>query len=109
MSTGSPGGIWENATIKWLAGLAQALVAALLFYVGSTITGAIDLVGKKVDGVLASLTRISEEQALQKRDIAQMELRQGRTESKVETLEQTSLRLTLRVEQLEKERAHAKP
>lgn len=89
--------------MKWLAGLAQVLLVSLLVYVGSTITGAIDTVGKKVDGVLASLGRISEEQAVQKRDIAQMAVRQDRTENKVEVIELTIPRVLLRLEQLEKE------
>lgn len=108
MSIGPPGGIWDNATVKWLAGLAQLLLGALLIGVCSVITGSIDAVGKKVDGVLESLNQISQEQAVQRRDLAQMDMRQGRTESKVELLEQTSLRLVIRLEQIEKVQANGK-
>jgi len=96
----------DNPIVKGIGGFAMTLLAALILYVCSTITDGLQTLGAKLDGVLISLGNFSKEMALTQHDVKQIAELQRVTGNKVEKLEQESIRLTMRVEQLEKGRGN---
>lgn len=105
-STTAPVG--QHPVMKWVMNTAQVLFISFICWLGSNIASSVTAFSSKLDGVVTSIAAIAAEQAMQKRDAADMAQRMGKLEGKSESLEARVTRMGFQVEQLEKERTHGR-
>lgn len=98
----------QHPVMKWVMNTAQVLFISFICWLGSNIAASVTAFSSKLDGVVSSIAAIAAEQAMQKRDAADVAQRVIKLEGKSESLEQRVIRIGFQVEQLERERTNGR-
>lgn len=89
----------QHPAVKWVMGASQTLAVAFLCWLGSGIGTSVGDFSKKLDGVVASIAAIAQEQVLAKREAVETNQRVSKLEGITESLLQRVSRMEWEREQ----------
>lgn len=97
---------WDNPVVKAVIGLAFSLLAAMILFVCSSMIKGMEAVSAKVDTVQTTIATFAKDIALTQLTVKQVDEVLRAQGSKLERVEQDSIRMTMRLEQLEREKGN---
>ncbi|MFJ3487160.1 hypothetical protein ACIPL1_27630 [Pseudomonas sp. NPDC090202] len=89
----------QHWAVKWGMGIAQTLAVSFICWLGSGIASSVGDFSKKLDGVVASIAAIAQEQVLAKREAVETNQRLSKVADDTEALKQRVSRLEWESEQ----------